>query len=65
MNELFAHVDADGSGFITRQELHAAVSSFNLGMTADDVNDLVTEADRDGDGQISLHEFSKMMGGGH
>jgi hypothetical protein len=54
---LFDLVDADGSGSIDRDELLASGLLGPDGSTAEQVDKLVAEMDRDGDNQISFVEF--------
>ena len=61
MMKAFQVFDADGSGNITAQELRATMGKLGVKLTDDEVDDMINEADTDGDGQISYEEFSNMM----
>ena len=51
---LFKACDLDGSGFIDEQEL----ASICPDLTPEEIKDVFQELDADGDGQISISEFS-------
>jgi len=57
--ELFAAIDIDGSGTITRSEFSAALKS--RFMSADVITKLFTEADADNSGSITMLEWSKAV----
>ena len=61
MLKAFQVFDADGSGNITAQELRTTMGKLGVKLTDDEVDDMINEADTDGDGQISYEEFSNMM----
>ena len=44
--------DKDGNGFITAAELRYVMTNLGEKMSDDEVNDMLAEADTDGDGQI-------------
>uniref|UniRef100_A0ABM0MCX6 Calmodulin-like n=1 Tax=Saccoglossus kowalevskii TaxID=10224 RepID=A0ABM0MCX6_SACKO len=50
----FAELDADGNGFITLDELKAALINKKGSCTDEEVYKLMREADEDGDGKISF-----------
>ena len=58
MKRLF---DRDGSGFITAPELRIAMAKIGDKLTHKEVDEIVREADVDGDGQISYDEFAIML----
>ncbi|KAG2493171.1 hypothetical protein HYH03_008593 [Edaphochlamys debaryana] len=57
----FAHFDADGSGYITADELRAALAEHHPQGKGPDVEELIRHADVDSDGRISYPEFIFMM----
>ena len=61
LKEAFAVFDKDGNGFISREELRAAL--LNLGERLDDeeLDAMMKAADRDGNGEIDYEEFILMM----
>ena len=59
---LFAELDADSSGYISRLELEMAIDQIFGSVDEKLVDDMLKEADTDGDGEISLEEFKWMMG---
>ena len=61
MIEAFKVFDNDNSGYITSQELHEIMSVLGPKLTADEVGEMIKDADIDGDGQINYEEFVKMM----
>jgi hypothetical protein len=57
----FAKFDTDNSGFLSVDELSAAISQFLNGVGRDAVAKLVQYYDVDGDGTISISEFAKFV----
>merc|ERR1712007_324348 len=57
----FAALDKDGNGHITAEELKEALHSDELGETAADMMEIISDVDTNGDGQISFEEFLGMM----
>jgi len=55
IGDLFQACDLDGSGSIDRNELAAICPD----LTSDEIDSIFTELDKDGDGTISISEFSK------
>ena len=57
----FLTFDADGSGFIDRQELHKIMSGLGTkSFRAPEpsmVDELIKEADKDGDGELTVDEI--------
>lgn len=58
--EIFLEFDRDGDGFITSDDLKAALLSMGKKMTDAEVRQLLNEADLDGDGKVSFKEFLRM-----
>lgn len=59
--DAFKVFDTDGNGFISAAELKHIM--FNLGenMTDEEIDEMIRQADIDGDGQINYEEFVKMI----
>ena len=61
--ELLKVFDRDGNGFISAVELRHVMTNLGEGLTDEEVDEMIREADVDGDGQInyeawmSLHQF--------
>ncbi|XP_010539630.1 PREDICTED: probable calcium-binding protein CML29 [Tarenaya hassleriana] len=58
--EAFRAFDSDNNGFITSQELGGILSSLGYKATEEDVRAMMSEGDKDRDGQLSLAEFLDM-----
>jgi Ca2+-binding EF-hand superfamily protein len=59
--QIFTLVDKDGSGTISKDEL---VAFFNFGSDTESqkyIQNMVNEADKNGDGEISFQEFLDVM----
>lgn len=53
--------DKDGNGHISAAELRHVMTSLGEKMNEEEVDEMIREADVDGDGQINYQEFIKMM----
>jgi hypothetical protein len=58
--EAFKVFDKDGNAFISAAELKHAMSKLGEKLTDEEVDDMIREADIDGDGQINFEEFVKV-----
>ena len=54
-------MDRDGSGYVTRDELHEIMSVLGPQLNEEEITEMIQDADVDGDGQIDYGEFTKMM----
>lgn len=54
MLQTFQVVDIDGDGFISAQELHAAMSDMGENVTEEEIQTMITLADLDLDGKINF-----------
>jgi len=59
--EAFKVFDKDGNGFISAAELRHIMTNLGEKLTDEEVDEMIREADIDGDGQINYEEFVKMM----
>jgi len=59
--EAFKVFDKDGNGFISAAELRHIMTNLGEKLTDEEVDEMIREADVDGDGQINYEEFVKMM----
>ncbi|KAL0012349.1 hypothetical protein SO802_007457 [Lithocarpus litseifolius] len=59
----FQYFDKDSSGYITRDELEAAMKEYGMGDEAS-IKEIISEVDTDNDGRINYEEFSTMMRSG-
>ncbi|KAI8646221.1 hypothetical protein BD408DRAFT_410404 [Parasitella parasitica] len=59
--EAFKVFDKDGNGYITPDELRAVMANLGQTLTSQELDEMIKEADKDGDGRIDYLEFSKMM----
>lgn len=57
----FKVLDQDGSGSISAVEIRNFLTTVGETVTDEEVNEMVSQADVDGDGQIDYGEFVKMM----
>lgn len=67
--KVFATFDKNGDGFITRQELRESLKGMRILMTDEELDELVSKSDDNGDGLIDFDEFCNLleeanMGGG-
>lgn len=61
IREAFQFFDRDGNGFITRHELKSVMMNLGEKLTDQECDQLVEEADLDGDGVINYEEFYYLM----
>ena len=55
--EVFKVFDNDGNGYITAAELRHVMTNLEEKLTDEEIDEMINEADIDGDGQISYNEF--------
>ena len=61
INKVFRLFDDDGTGTITIRNLRRVARELGENMTDDEIQEMIEEADRDGDGEISEDEFMRIM----
>jgi len=61
IREAFRVFDKDGNGFISAAELRHVMTNLGEKLSDVEVDEMIREADIDGDGQINYEEFVKMM----
>ena len=59
IRSLFAQLDDDNSGWVSRDEIIEGMDRAGLDIDPDAVEDLLVEADADGDGQVTVDELIK------
>ena len=57
----FNFFDIDRDGFITAPELRVVLRKLGEKMTDEEIDDIVKEGDKDGDGRINYQEFLDIM----
>ena len=63
IKEAFKVFDKDGNGFISAAELRHVMTNLGEKLSDEEVDEMIREADVDGDGQINYQEFVDMMMG--
>ena len=59
--DVFKVFDQDGSGYITAAELRHVMMNLDEELTDKEIDNLIAEADVDGDGQIGYDEFKRLI----
>lgn len=57
----FEFFDLDGNGYISMSELKQVASELGEELTEAEIDEMIREADADGDGQVDYNEFLRMM----
>ena len=61
LKEAFKVFDKDNNGFISQSELRLVMANLGEKLTDDEVEEMILEADIDGDGQVNYEEFVAIM----
>ncbi|KAI9295191.1 calmodulin [Neoconidiobolus thromboides FSU 785] len=61
IKEAFKVFDKDGNGFISAAELRHVMTNLGEKLTDKEAEEMIREADVDGDGQINYEEFVRML----
>ncbi|XP_072976911.1 calmodulin-1 [Typha angustifolia] len=61
LKEAFKVFDKDQNGFISASELRNVMINLGEKLTDEEVEQMIREADVDGDGQVNYEEFVRMM----
>ncbi|KAK6127796.1 hypothetical protein DH2020_038505 [Rehmannia glutinosa] len=61
LREAFNLCDKDQNGFISAAELRQVMTNLGEKVTDEEVDEMIREADLDGDGQVSFEEFVILM----
>ncbi|XP_039144986.1 calmodulin-like [Dioscorea cayenensis subsp. rotundata] len=61
MREAFKIFDKDQNGLISADELRSVMANLGEKLTDEEVNEMIREADIDGDGQVNYEEFVRIM----
>lgn len=59
--EAFKVFDRDGNGLISAHELRFVMSTSGESLSEEDIEEMIREADENGDGYIDYEEFVRMM----
>ncbi|XP_027714770.1 calmodulin-A-like [Vombatus ursinus] len=61
IREAFRVFDKDGNGLVSAAELRHVMTKLGEKLTDDEVDEMIREADVDGDGQVNYEEFVRML----
>lgn len=61
LRRAFSLFDKDGDGLITRREFREGWLTLNLGLTYEEIDDLMNLVDHNSDGSITFDEFLSRM----
>ncbi|MEB3273298.1 MAG: EF-hand domain-containing protein [Prochlorothrix sp.] len=63
LEQVFAQIDKDGSGFLDESELKELMREADLEVSDEEIQEMMKMADVNGDGRIDLKEFKQLMTG--
>ncbi|CAN6287034.1 unnamed protein product [Urochloa humidicola] len=61
LREAFSVIDKDQDGYISATELRQVMTNLGEKVTDQEVEEMMREADTDGDGRVSFEEFKRRM----
>ncbi len=61
MRSLSNYFFRDGDGFISAEELSQVMSTLGENLSQEEIDEMIREADMDGDGRVGYEEFATMM----
>ncbi|XP_055339593.1 calmodulin-A-like [Paramacrobiotus metropolitanus] len=61
LRDAFKVFDKQGTGYITPSDLRAVLQCMGESLTEDEIDDMISEVDLDGDGRIDFEEFVAAM----
>ena len=61
MTKAFRDINVDKTGKISFANLKRVLNEIGEGMNDEEIQAMITEADKDGDGQVSFDDFFDMM----
>ncbi|KAL3874519.1 hypothetical protein ACJMK2_037525 [Sinanodonta woodiana] len=61
IKDVFNIFDRDGNGFICNEELKFVMTNLGEKLTDEEIGEMIKEADKDKDGQISYDDFLRLM----
>jgi len=61
LREAFNVFDKDGNGYLTKEELRDVMRSLGVNLTVKEQEEMIREADEDGDMMLSYSEFKHIM----
>jgi len=61
IKQAFRVFDKDGNGFVSSSELKFVMGRLGVHFTDDELNEMVLEADIDGDGQVFFKHFQLLI----
>jgi len=59
--EAFRLFDKEGKGYIGTEEIKHLLLMLGESMTNEEIEEIITQADLDGDGKVSYQDFAKLM----
>jgi len=61
MRVVFNTFDMDRNGFLDRNELANAFNNFKGGLMVEEIDQLIADADTNGDGKVNFEEFVALL----
>ncbi|PAA62482.1 hypothetical protein BOX15_Mlig012129g3 [Macrostomum lignano] len=63
LKQAFSVFDSEGQGWVSTDELRHVMKVLSEKMTDEEVEEMIRQADQDGDGSVNYEEFCRLMAG--
>lgn len=61
IEQVFSEIDTNNNGFLEPEEIRTLMSRAEVVITDEELDSMIQRADTNGDGQIDIQEFKKLL----